>query len=562
MRIRKRFRAIRWPYRAVAIAAAGLAMLGALTIPSTGAYFTASGSTSANTAAAASLPAVAIAAKGASGGQSTELSWSSPDLTGWPADAVPQYTVERSASGDFRDATTIYQGPNRTFVDSATGSTANVWSRLVGNADLISESNGVDATRVVRVGGRFYRFGAAAPGGPTEVSGFPAGVTKLSAGSNFYCGMTATAVYCGGDNSYGQLGDGTKTSRPLTAAKVVDPTGAFARQGVADIAVGKAHVCVLDNASMIWCWGYGYYGQLGPGSTTQSTTPIVLSRSATDPAAPRVFYQNQPTAIAASNDLTCAVTPAGVYCWGAQAAYYQTLKSRPAPFAMMYANGAAITGVQSIAAGQGAFCAIVGAAREVTCWFSSMTDTGSKFPSDSQAQKIPVGGDFTRVAVSGGGSATACAARSAQIVCWGTAALVGTATTTRYPRSSGGIWTGWQGQGWRELSIGTVDDSAGLIGSAPLRGLMVDGTDSCAVSNAGTIACWGKGQMYGYAVTDRASLTPTPLLAFGPGCAGQAVVTSSGCSLDPSVKYSYRVSYKIPNYGSAWVSPSITAARS
>ena len=44
--------------------------------------------------------------------------------------------------------------------------------------------------------------------------------------------------------------------------------------GVAAIAGRGSHACVLTTAGGVKCWGYNSDGQLGNGSTTDSTSPV------------------------------------------------------------------------------------------------------------------------------------------------------------------------------------------------------------------------------------------------------------------------------------------------
>ena len=47
---------------------------------------------------------------------------------------------------------------------------------------------------------------------------------------------------------------------------------AFVRRGT--VAVGGRHVCALDARGAVWCWGNNDYGQLGDGTTERRLTPV------------------------------------------------------------------------------------------------------------------------------------------------------------------------------------------------------------------------------------------------------------------------------------------------
>ncbi|MDA9829639.1 putative Ig domain-containing protein, partial [Candidatus Poseidoniaceae archaeon] len=74
------------------------------------------------------------------------------------------------------------------------------------------------------------------------------------------------SVYCMGDNTYGQVGDGTTVDK--NSPTFVDfGNGRYA----VDIESGHVHTCALLDNGSVSCWGYNAYGQLGLGHTT---TPV------------------------------------------------------------------------------------------------------------------------------------------------------------------------------------------------------------------------------------------------------------------------------------------------
>jgi hypothetical protein len=102
-----------------------------------------------------------------------------------------------------------------------------------------------------------------------DVAGLSSGVDSVAGGLSFACALTTGgAAKCWGSNASGQLGDGSATDRSQPVA--VSGLGS----GVAAISAGWAHTCALLAGGAVKCWGDNTYGQLGDGTTTGSATPV------------------------------------------------------------------------------------------------------------------------------------------------------------------------------------------------------------------------------------------------------------------------------------------------
>jgi RHS repeat-associated protein len=88
-------------------------------------------------------------------------------------------------------------------------------------------------------------------------------------------------VWAWGDNTNGQLGNGTSGGNNATPTQV----GGFGQ--ITAIALGGQHALALQSNGKIWAWGMNGSGQLGNGTTTNSFTPVKVSNitTATDVAA-------------------------------------------------------------------------------------------------------------------------------------------------------------------------------------------------------------------------------------------------------------------------------------
>ncbi|APR88398.1 BNR repeat domain protein [Minicystis rosea] len=82
-------------------------------------------------------------------------------------------------------------------------------------------------------------------------------MAQLAAGDQFTCArMTDGTVTCWGDNSVGQLGDGSREGRTR-------PARVPGLASVEEIAVGAAFVCARKADATVWCWGANSSGALG-----------------------------------------------------------------------------------------------------------------------------------------------------------------------------------------------------------------------------------------------------------------------------------------------------------
>ncbi|MFO0462677.1 MAG: choice-of-anchor D domain-containing protein [Burkholderiales bacterium] len=99
-------------------------------------------------------------------------------------------------------------------------------------------------------------------------------------------------------NSQGQLGNGSTTDS-TTPVQVTGLTS-----GVTAVAAGERHSCAVVNGG-VQCWGYNAFGQLGNGSDTDSTTPVQVTG-----------LTSGVTAVAGGYSYSCAVVNGGVQCWG------------------------------------------------------------------------------------------------------------------------------------------------------------------------------------------------------------------------------------------------------
>jgi alpha-tubulin suppressor-like RCC1 family protein len=328
----------------------------------------------------------------------------------------------------------------------------------------------------------------------------------FSAGSQSTCAVLGGKVECWGDNSNGQLGDGTYSPHAL-------PTELPFFQGVSVLHVGTSgeHSCAVEADGTVLCWGYNGYGQLGDGTTTSHTAPVAAAgvTSAVE--------------VAVGDYSTCALRSDGtVLCWGSNSNGQlgnNTLVSSSVPVAVPH-----LTQVTQVQAGGSDYCAVK-QDHSVWCWgYSYFGQTGSL--TNPQLVPTPVAGlEATEVAL---GLQTSCALSTdaGEVDCWGygqqgqlgispalfqqpvpqpvglrdaVAVAVGTSHVCA-AKSDGTVWC------WGDNSAGQLGDGTTAAHNVPaqvpgLQGIVAlssHASHTCAQDTAGALHCWGddqKGQL-------------------------------------------------------------------
>jgi len=191
--------------------------------------------------------------------------------------------------------------------------------RAAGNLSFASISAGSFHTCGLTTGGQVYCWGLNHLGqlgdGTTESRSTAALVagnlsfTRISAGLTHTCAIAAGKGYCWGSNGNGELGNQVITSGAVPGATTPQPVfhaGATAG-GFTDIVAGTRASCAIS-ARVVFCWGDGVTGLLGPGILSSRSTPQRVE-SADEARFARLSV--------GAGEHACGLTTAsGVYCWG------------------------------------------------------------------------------------------------------------------------------------------------------------------------------------------------------------------------------------------------------
>ncbi len=105
---------------------------------------------------------------------------------------------------------------------------------------------------------------------PVQVSSLTSVISVAGGARHSVALKSDGTVWAWGYNGSGQLGNGS-------TANSTTPVSVSSLAGIIAIAAGDLHSVALKSDGTVWAWGYNYNGQLGNGSTTYSTTPVSVS---------------------------------------------------------------------------------------------------------------------------------------------------------------------------------------------------------------------------------------------------------------------------------------------
>ncbi|QDK38986.1 hypothetical protein [Bdellovibrio sp. NC01] len=122
--------------------------------------------------------------------------------------------------------------------------------------------------------------------------------SSVSVGANHICGITTSNILkCMGTNDKGQLGNGST----VNSSTFVTIDGGIAYSAVA---AGNGFTCgIVANSKYLKCWGQNDYGQVGNNSTANVTTPTVIDGS--NPYLSVFVGPNFACGLTNSNNLKC-----------------------------------------------------------------------------------------------------------------------------------------------------------------------------------------------------------------------------------------------------------------
>ena len=323
---------------------------------------------------------------------------------------------------------------------------------------------------------------------------------RLTAGSHHSCAVASGAVRCWGFGGDGRLGYGgllsigdDETPGSTGPVDVGDGRTASAISG------GGGHTCALLDGGAVRCWGFGGDGRLGyAGTASVGDTATPASAGPVDLGTGRTA-----TAISAGGGHSCAILDDGsVRCWGygfdGRLGYGSTdsVGDDEPPGSVAPVDLGSGRTATAISAGGDHTCAILDGGG-VRCWgFGGAgqlgygnTDTIGDDEPPGLVGPVDLGTGRTAIAIGAGGDHTCAILDNGSVRCWGFGAhgQLGSGTTSNV------------GDDEPPASVAPVDLGAGRTAKA----ITVGGRHSCAILDDGAVRCWGSsgfGQL-GYANT-------------------------------------------------------------
>jgi len=312
------------------------------------------------------------------------------------------------------------------------------------------------------------------------------------------CGITTAGVLkCWGLNSSGQLGDGTKTSRPV-------PTVIDSGTNYLKVSLGFSHTCGITTMGVLKCWGSASSYRLGTGGLVEKLSPTVIDSG------------NSYIAVSASNS-TCAIRVDNqLRCWGDNSADQLGVDSASFPIVVPTSIDTAQS-YKNVEVGNRIACGIK-TDDGVRCWgTNSFGEIGNQSSGVFRPGWVGLG-YLKKLSIT---KSTACGIDLIGVLrCWGSNSHgqlgIGDTSLRKSPgpvldggtsyksvaagsNHACGITTGgalkcWGGSNKSQTGNGffTLDTIPKLVDPGVFYNKVATGTDhTCGLTTAGTIKCWG-----------------------------------------------------------------------
>jgi alpha-tubulin suppressor-like RCC1 family protein len=275
----------------------------------------------------------------------------------------------------------------------------------------------------------------------------------ISVGEGVTCGITliGNSMKCWGQNTYGQIGNGTTTNS--LSPVLVDSSIEYQT-----VSAGLGTVCGITMAGLLRCWGLNSYGQLGDGTTTNKLVPTTIDAA--------TIYTS--VEVGGGSNSACGITSSGIVkCWGYN--YYGvvgdgTSTDRLTPVAIL--NGNTFT---KVSIGSNHACAL-STVNSLICWGSNIYGQTRKYPALYTSTPLAAVTTKTWKHIERSYYTTCGIDSTDKLFCWGknTAGFIGDGTKID-----------------RGLPVAVLVDKS-------ISKVSVGYESSCAIDSNGKLYCWGQ----------------------------------------------------------------------
>jgi alpha-tubulin suppressor-like RCC1 family protein len=332
---------------------------------------------------------------------------------------------------------------------------------------------------------------------PVPVVGLTDPIVAIAAGEAYTCALAATGTArCWGDNSLGQLGDGTFTNRltPVTVPRIVNAIG-IAAGG----ALGSAHTCAALADGTVRCWGSNGSGQLGFGNTTPSNLAVAANLTGAVDVAVGEFH-------------TCALLAIGVpFCWGFNGSGQvgnSSLGIHVSPTIVSLDN------VVTLAGGSNHTCGLRADGTQ-WCWGGNLLGQlgNNSTVSQSSPQLVVTPEPYSAVAIAGGFGHSCAVASDGSARCWG-------------DNGSGQLGNSTVPSSLTPVAVGRLVGNLATFfsRSTGMVNVTTGRRHSCALQVSGGVSCWGDNSFGQVGINSTAASQVSP-----------ATVPSFLLNIDPNV---------------------------
>ena len=267
------------------------------------------------------------------------------------------------------------------------------------------------------------------------------------------------------------------------------------------IAAGAYHSCALASGNGLICWGENGNGQIGDGTETSRSKPVIVNELSTGVSS-----------VALGEKHSCALLQnGGVLCWGGNNVGQLGNRTYENKYIPVQVYGLS-SGVRSISVGAYHSCAVMNDGI-MKCWGhndSGQLGDGTKVPKNEPVDVVGLDGEVEHV--SAGYSHTCAVMKNHTVKCWGN-------------NNSGQL-----GDGTKELRLSPTLIPENVL--PPIAMISSRNIHTCALTKVGALKCWGYndfGQLGDGTKVTR--LTPVTTYELYSGVLGLATGYANSCAI-------------------------------